>query len=76
MKKIILSLVFILGIALISTAQMTAPSDPGSGPEAGDDPIGGGAPIGGGSIILIGLAATYGGKKIYDYRKNMEELED
>ena len=57
-------------------AQTISPGDPGGGPSGGDDPIGGGAPLGGGSFILIGLAAAYGGKKIYDFRKNMEEIED
>lgn len=37
------------------------PGDPGSGPTGGDEPIGGGAPIGSGSLLLIGLAAAYGG---------------
>jgi hypothetical protein len=31
-----------------------------------------GAPIGGGLFILLGLGAAYGGKKIYDMKK--EEL--
>ncbi len=35
--------------------------------------LGGGAPIGGGLFILLGLGAAYGGKKIYDMKK--EELE-
>lgn len=52
------------------------PGDPGSAPDTGDIPIGGGAPIGSGSFILIGLAAAYGGKKLYDFNKNKEELED
>ena len=30
---------------------------------------GGGAPIGGGLFILLGLGAAYGGKKLYQYKK-------
>ncbi len=77
MKKI-LSIITILMFSFVLSvnAQMTAPSDPGGGPGVDDDPIGGGAPIGGGSLILLGMAAVYGGKKIYDFRKNMEDLED
>lgn len=54
-------------------AQMREPSDPGNDP-VGSDPLGGGAPIGGGTFILIGLAAAYGGKKLYNMNK--EELEE
>ncbi len=32
-----------------------------------------GAPIGGGLFILLGLGAAYGGKKLYDKRKTMDE---
>ena len=49
-----------------------SPSDPGDG----GTPLGGGAPIAGGTFILMGLAAAYGGKKVYDlYKDNQEELE-
>lgn len=34
---------------------------------------GGGAPIGGGLFVLLGLGATYAGKKIYDYKKREPE---
>jgi len=77
MKKIlsiIAVLMFFLSFSL--SAQMLGPSDPGGSPGVDDDPIGGGAPIGGGSFILMGLAAAYGGKKVYDLRKEREELED
>lgn len=40
---------------------------------SGNTPVGGGAPIGGGLFILLGLGAAYGGKKIWDYRKKLEE---
>jgi len=54
-------------------SQMMAPGEPGEEPDPGDDPIGGGAPLSGGSIILIGLAAAYGGKKVYSARRNEEK---
>ncbi len=54
-------------------AQGGGPTGPPGGSGGGDTPIGGGAPIGGGSLILIGLAAAYGGKKVFDLRKNKEE---
>ena len=35
---------------------------------------GGSAPIGGGLIILLGLGAAYGGKKLYQsHKENIEE---
>lgn len=50
------------------------PNDPPSNPgNASDGPVGG-VPIGGGLFILLGLGAAYGGKKLYDMRKeNLEE---
>lgn len=58
--------------------QSLGPGEPGGGPGVDEDPIepGGGAPIGGGSLILIGMAAVYGGRKVYLFNKNNEELED
>ncbi len=31
--------------------------------------VGGGAPIGRGMVLLIVMAAGYGGKKVYDFKK-------
>ena len=76
MKKII-SITAILIISLFFLSPVlyaTTPGDPPAGPQAGDLPIGGGAPIGGGSLILLGMAAIYGGRKLYVLNK--EELED
>ncbi len=67
-------LVVILFFAIAGlNAQSMAPSDPPGGPEAGDDPIGGGAPISGGTLIILGLAAAYGGKKVYQLYKQEEK---
>ncbi len=76
MMKKTLSIITILlfFLAFSANAQEMGPSTPpGGGPIGDDTPIGGGAPIGGGSLILIGLAAAYGGKKVFDLRKNEEE---
>jgi hypothetical protein len=72
-KYIILVLFLLFSFGL--SAQMTAPSDPGGSPEVDQDPIGGGAPVGSGSIILIGLAAVYGFRKVYLINKE-DLLED
>ncbi|MCF6169918.1 MAG: hypothetical protein L3J66_02955 [Bacteroidales bacterium] len=73
LRKISLSLVFVLATSL-SIAQLTAPSDPpGGGPQGGDPPVGGGAPVGSGLIILLVTGAAYGGKKLYTLLKENGE---
>ena len=77
MKKFIsITTVIIISLFLsIPAAHATDPGNPPVDPQAGgDQPIGGGAPIGGGSLILLGMAAAYGGRKLYNINK--EELED
>ncbi len=73
MKKIIYIVLGLLFISTVGYGQMREPSDPGNDP-IGNDPLGGGAPIDGGTFILLGLAALYGGKKLYN--SNKEELEE
>jgi hypothetical protein len=52
------------------------PPPPGGGHGGGgNNPPGSGAPIGEGMFILIGLAGLYGGKKVYDLRKNAKSEE-
>ena len=75
MKNIIRTIIvisFLTAAPLISTAQVMGPSDPDGSPQG--QPIGGGAPIGGGLFILLALGATYGGKKVYDFKK--KKLDD
>ncbi len=70
-NKLILS--FLLMFAVTIVFANDGPPDPGGG-TSGEPPLGGGAPIGGGLFILLGLGAAYGGKKLYDLRK--EKLEE
>lgn len=58
--------------SITAIAQMTAPIDPGGEPSGSDPPLGGGAPVGGGTIVMLVMAAVYGGKKAFDLRKNDE----
>jgi|FLOH01.1.fsa_nt_gi hypothetical protein len=79
MKKIIvnslniLTIVFFLSISVSGISQPPPPPPTGSNTQ-GNKLNGGGAPIGGGLFILLGLAAAYGGRKLYNTRK--EKLED
>ena len=68
----ILTIIFFLSISASGIAQ-PPPPPPGVSNTQGNK-AGGGAPIGGGLFILLGLAAAYGGRKIYNLRK--ENLED
>ena len=73
MKKI-LTLTAILMISvfsLLAQAPPAPPNDPSNGGTGG--PVGGGAPIGSGLVLLIAMAAGYGGKKVYDARKGFSK---
>ncbi len=77
MKKKIKLLTIAITTVLLSTtiafAQDAPPPPPGGG-HGGSGNQTAGAPIGGGLFILLGLGAAYGGKKLYDLRK--EKLEE
>ena len=79
MKKILISLLFILSFTLTTTdlsAQVPPPPPAGGhGASGNQEAGGGGAPIGGGLGILLALGAAYGGKKVYKAWKDNEELE-
>ncbi len=67
MKKILA----ITAILMISGFSLLAQAPPSPPPNAGGNggPVGGGAPIGSGLILLIAMAAGYGGNKVYEKRK-------
>ena len=70
MKKIlaITAILIIGGFPLLAQAPPVPPSSANNGGSNG--PVGGGgAPIGSGMVLLISLAAGYGGKKVYDFKK-------
>jgi uncharacterized membrane protein len=74
MKNIIsvILIVFAVSFGINSYAQAPPPPPPDHGSTGNQN--GGNAPIGGGLAILLGLGAVYGGKKLYDKRK--ESLEE
>jgi hypothetical protein len=62
----------LIGISAISIAQ--PPNPPGGhGSEGNQAPAGGLAPIGSGLVILLGMGAAYGTKKLFNARKKLEE---
>ncbi len=77
MRKNIIKLMLIAGIAFTTfavNAQSPPPPPAGGHGQTGNQPNnGGGAPIGSGLAILLALGAGYGGKKLYDARKKIEE---
>ena len=74
MKKLVSSAVIILTIFLCINLQAQAPPPPPPNHGSTGNQNGGNAPIGSGLAILLGLGVAYGGKKIYDIRK--EHLEE
>jgi hypothetical protein len=75
MKKNILtiSLIFTLTLWVSIVYAQTAPPPPSGHGSTTNEASGGGAPIGGGLFILLGLGAAYGGKKVYDMKKQSLE---
>jgi len=71
MKKIlaITAILMISGFSLLAQAPPTPPAEA----NGGGGPVGGGAPIGSGLVVLITLAAGYGGKKVFDVRKKFTD---
>lgn len=72
MKNKILKAVVVLLISLspvLLLAQNPPHPNGGSGPTGGNTPVGGGAPIDGGLTIMLVLAAAYGSRKVYQYKK-------
>jgi hypothetical protein len=62
-----LTLGLVIGISAISLAQ--PPNPPGAHGVGGGGP----APIGSGLVVLLGMGAAYGAKKLFNARKRLEE---
>lgn len=72
-KSIVIALVIFLTLNINQLmAQAPPPPPPDHGTTGNQN--GGNAPVGSGVLILLGLGAIYGGKKVYDVRK--EKLEE
>ena len=72
-KSIVILLVIVASAATTNLLAQAAPPPPPAHDETGNQE-GSGAPIGGGLFILLGLGAAYGGKKLYDLKK--EKIEE
>jgi hypothetical protein len=73
-KKILISAIFsFFFLFSINTFSQDVPNPPGQHGQTGDQPAGN-APIGSGLLILLGLGAAYGGRKLYEMKA--EETED
>jgi len=72
MKKILM-ISIVLTISGFSLVAQAPPNPPGDAGGSGGPVGGGGAPIGSGIVLLITLAAGYGGKKVFDARKKLAE---
>lgn len=77
MKKLIITsaIAIALSLPLVLSAQPPHPNGGNNPNTGGNTPVGGpaGAPIGSGTVILTLLAAAYGGKKVYNLRKEEKE---
>jgi hypothetical protein len=75
--KALIKIMIIAAFLLISmpTLQAQAPPHPngGAAPTSGNTPVGAGAPIGSGTLLLIGLAGLYGGKKVFTSREILDQ---
>ncbi len=67
-KILILTLVILTATSVNVLAQVPPPPPPSHGSTGNQS--GGNAPIGGGLFILLGLGAAYGGRKLYQNRKD------
>lgn len=70
--KILFLTLFTLNSILLLAQGAPPPPPDGHGGDT-NQPAGNTAPIGSGMAILLALGAAYGGKKVYDFRKKLEE---
>lgn len=77
MKKNSMKLIRTLLVAIflcLTYAIHAQPPDPNDGNNTSGNKLnGGGAPIGGGLFILLSLGVVYGGKKLYEMKKERIE---
>jgi len=71
-KVLLISFLFFAAESLI--AQPPPPAG-GQHNQQGDAPMGGNAPIGSGAVIMLTMAAAYGGSKAFAKRTNNNKLE-
>lgn len=67
----VLTVGFILGLSNVTVPQ--PPPPPAHGITGNSAPAGGFAPLGSGLLLLLGMGAAYGSKKLFKSWKNMEE---
>ncbi len=73
MKKYIASILVTIAFSLFAFNGFTQPPPPPSGGHGqSGNQSGGGAPVGSGLVILLGLGAAYGGKKVLDLNSNKD----
>lgn len=78
MKNIILKNLTLLVFVFVATgvfAQVPPPPPSGHG-AGGNQPAGGSGSLTGGIGLLIALGAAYGGKKLYVFMKEKDQLEE
>lgn len=69
MKKLKLILAGLFVFALSAGIFAQGPPEPPGHGETTDQEPGGAAPVGAGTLLLIGLSAIYGGKRLYDLKR-------
>ncbi|NQU33518.1 MAG: hypothetical protein HQ521_09810 [Bacteroidetes bacterium] len=72
-KIYLVAILLFVGLSHSEFIYSQVPDPPSGHGSSSNESPGGGAPIGGGLFILVSLGIAYGGKKMYDIRK--EELE-
>jgi len=74
MKKFILKIsVITVFLAFSLSPVWSQPPPPALHAATSDQASGAGAPIGSGTLLLLGMAALYGGRKIYDMHSSENE---
>ncbi|MBU2557018.1 MAG: hypothetical protein KJ578_04470 [Bacteroidetes bacterium] len=71
-KHILFTIAFFICTTTAFAQGAPPPTPDGHGGDT-NQPAGNGAPIGSGMGILLALGAAYGAKKVWDFRKKLEE---